>query len=70
MGPLVAGIRREQADAEKAVSSSCGGPERAVAGLQKKRGPKTAGVAGRRVRAPGCHLPFACPNLNNNPLNV
>lgn len=54
VGLLVAGIRRAEAYAENAVSSSCGGPGRAIAGLQKKRGPKTAGVAGRRVRAPGC----------------
>ena len=53
VGLLVAGIRRDEAYVENAVSSSCGGPGRAVAGLQKKRGPKTAGVAGRRVRAPG-----------------
>lgn len=49
---VAAGIRRDRGAPARAVSSSCGGLPGGAAGVRKNRGKKTAGVAGRRLRAP------------------
>lgn len=52
--PSVAGFRRAMRPQLLALIGRYGALSGGAAGVQKKRGPKSAGVAGRRVRAQGC----------------
>ena len=56
---IAAGFRRDWGAPARAAISCYGGLPGGAAGVRKNRGKKTAGVAGRRLRAPGAVVCFA-----------